>query len=245
MKKYFLCSDVHSFYSPMIEALTKAGYDKDNPDHVFVHCGDLLDRGSESMKTLNFVNSIPSNRKILIRGNHEDLLEECIERQEFLYHDVHNGTLTTIYNLCGRNELDFWYKNDYKDVFNIVKKYKPLYKYLNSLHDYVELGNYIFVHGWIPSRKYSPNRDWHEGDWKQARWFNGMEKWRQGAKEEGKTVVCGHWHTSWGNSKLHQEGSEWGKDASFKPFIDDGIIALDGCVAESHKVNVVVLEDLE
>ena len=29
--KLFVISDIHSFYTPMIEALTTAGFDKDNP----------------------------------------------------------------------------------------------------------------------------------------------------------------------------------------------------------------------
>lgn len=42
MKKFFVVSDVHGFYDEMIEALNKAGFDKNNKDHVFISCGDLL-----------------------------------------------------------------------------------------------------------------------------------------------------------------------------------------------------------
>lgn len=69
---------------------------------------------------------------------------------------------------------------------------------------------------------------------------------------EGKTVVCGHWHTSYGHSKLHSDGVEFPNKysanpehryANFDPFVDNGIIALDGCTALTDKVNCVVLED--
>ena len=47
MKKYFVVSDVHGFYDEMKKALDNAGFDIANPDHIFVSCGDLLDRGRQ------------------------------------------------------------------------------------------------------------------------------------------------------------------------------------------------------
>lgn len=46
--KYFIVSDVHSFYDEMMTALNESGFDKTNPDHIFVSLGDLLDRGDQS-----------------------------------------------------------------------------------------------------------------------------------------------------------------------------------------------------
>ena len=63
---------------------------------------------------------------------------------------------------------------------------------------------------------------------------------------KGKTVVCGHWHSSWGHSRLHNKGPEFNTNeetACFDPFIDRGIIALDGCTAYSNQVNCIVIED--
>lgn len=41
-RKYFCVADVHGFYNEMMSALNNAGYDKNNPNHVFCSCGDLL-----------------------------------------------------------------------------------------------------------------------------------------------------------------------------------------------------------
>lgn len=259
MKKYFIIADVHSFYFEMMDALREAGFDKDNPDHILVSLGDLLDRGSYPIACINFVNSLPDDRKILIRGNHEDLLESCIKRKEFYAHDESNGTMATVMMLAGREPSEvreFLFSSeygesfpemkssvaDYHEVFPIVAEHEGLNKYLSSLVDFAEVGNNIFVHGWIPARKSAPKKDWHFGDWKEARWFNGMEKWYQGAKVADKTIFCGHWHTSWGFSHLRKECSEFGLDAKFEPFIDEGIVALDACTVMSHKVNCYVLE---
>ena len=99
MKKYFCFGDVHSFYTELKSSLETAGYDKSNKDHIIVSCGDLLDRGNESIECLNFVNSLPKSRKILIRGNHEDLLEECINRKFNIL-------------ICRENE------NEYRDILS-------------------------------------------------------------------------------------------------------------------------------
>ena len=80
--------------------------------------------------------------------------------------------------------------------------------------------------------------------WEHARWENGMSAWKHGVIIPGKTIVCGHWHCSWGNYNLHLKGSgEFTKDACFEPFVDNGIIAIDACTAWTHGVNVLIINE--
>ena len=152
MKKIFVVADVHLYYEEMLAALNKQGFNRNDPDHIFVSLGDLLDRGPAPLKCLTFVNSLPIDRKILIRGNHEDLLEECLLREAFLSHDVHNGTMDTILSLAGSKGYDL-YQKDTHTFFSLVRENPILTEYLSVLRDYAEIGEYVFVHGWIPSRK--------------------------------------------------------------------------------------------
>lgn len=103
-----------------------------------------------------------------------------------------------------------------------------------------------------PIQAFIPNRDksygyissWREADreqWNQARWFNGMDAAQ--TADENKTIVCGHWHTSYGHSKYEHKGTEFGEDAEFSPYYGPGIIAIDACTAFSGKVNCLVIED--
>lgn len=243
MKQYFVVADVHSFFDEMIEGLTEAGFDRDDPEHIFVCLGDLLDRGSKPLECLNFVNSLPKERKILVRGNHEDLLEICLSTEQFLPRDYHNGTQETVARLCGLTYDEFG-QGDIHSHFATVRNHPALIQYLSDLEDYAEVGEYVFVHGWIPC-KLQTQEDWREGDWKQARWLNGMEAWSRGDRLEGKTIVCGHWHTSWGHAFLHNHGTEFGEGADFSPFVDQGILAIDACTAYSRKVNCVKLISAE
>jgi len=41
MKKYFVASDTHSFYTPFIKELNKTGFDLNNEEHILIICGDL------------------------------------------------------------------------------------------------------------------------------------------------------------------------------------------------------------
>lgn len=263
MKKLFCMADIHSFYELARDKLDEVGFDINNPDHIFVHCGDLLDRGPDSIKCLEMVNSIPDDRKILIYGNHEELMLDLIQRSFFMAHDVHNGTLQSVAQIA---ELP------YEDVYMFdltaqcamqkTWEHPEFQQYKNSWMDYAIVGQYVFVHAWIPTHFYDgtnvtsldrANGDWKDGNWKKARWLNGMEEWAKGNRFMDKTIVCGHWHTSWGHAYLHDNGVEFqeayyrdeqdpNRIEHFEPFIDDGIIALDQCVAYSGIMNCEILE---
>ena len=99
--KYFIVADVHGFYDEMISALREKGFDRDNPNHCFVSLGDLLDRGRQPYECLSYVLTLDLDRSILIRGNHEDLMDEMIRRGWYERHDVQNGTAVTACDLLG------------------------------------------------------------------------------------------------------------------------------------------------
>lgn len=241
MKKLFCIADVHSFYNEMMLALDNAGFDIDNPDHILIHCGDLLDRGPQALNCLKFVNNIPEERKILIKGNHEDLLEDIYYRGYFCNHDVHNMTTDTVQQLSEIPISDILsHELTLFAALDKVQNHPEWVKYQMSLRDYFEIDKYVFVHGWIPLEE-----DWRNGDWKTSRWLNGMYQWSKNVKISDKTIVCGHWHTSWGHCRLHNYGSEFndfGEPAHFEPFIDEGIVAIDGCTAYSGIVNCYIIE---
>ena len=245
MKKLFIVSDVHSYYYELMTALNNAGFDINNEEHIFVSCGDLFDRGSFPRKVLEFVNSLPDNRKILIRGNHEDLAVSCICRGYFAQHDMWNGTMETIQMLS-----EYWqdpYAVPEEDIIESFYKNPEWLKYYNSTVYYAEVGDYIFTHGWIPhggTKDYPVyESNWREKSFEDALWVNGMDMWNKGVQVPGKIVVCGHWHAAWGNEKLHKKSyPEYTIREMNSPFKDKGIIALDSRVPQSKFLNVEVIE---
>ena len=270
MKKYFVVSDVHSFFTIMMDTLIKNGFSKDDPEHVLVVCGDLFDRGNESLQLYNFVRSLPEDRFIYIRGNHEDLLQDCymqlVNGELVSSHHILNGTLGTILDLCKidrKFEMQISYNPKHLLRGDVMDFMPEILDYINSkCVNYLEISNYILVHGWIPCyyddvniynsrRKMTYKSDWRnasQGEWNESRWINGMLAWKQGVREPGKTIICGHWHCSYGWSWIKQERQEfpnkskkdWKK--SFEPFIDEGIVAIDACTAYSEITNCFIID---
>ena len=126
----------------------------------------------------------------------------------------------------------------------------PYYRQIiPAMVDYYETAHYVFVHGWIPciqerDGSFSHRSDWREAtpeEWRWARWCNGMDA-AQACTEE-KTILCGHWHCSYGHARYENKGSEFGPDADFSPYYGRGVIALDACTALSRKINILTLED--
>ena len=242
--KYFVVSDIHSFFNEFKKAIDEAGFDPKDENHTLVICGDLFDRGRQPIELIQYLNcEVP--RKILIRGNHEDLFEDMCRRGEPWMHDYSNGTCQTAFDLTGANEpISFEYRASIA-----LAKITPL---LNQMVDYYETEHYIFVHGWIPDvedykdfygidwRKYPANGH----AWKEARWRNGMLAAATGDIVKDKTIVSGHWHCSWGHATFDENSPpEWGSDAIFTPYYNKGIIAIDACTAYSGKVNCIVIDD--
>lgn len=253
-KKYFVTSDVHGFLDELIVALDEKGFEKDNKDHILCICGDLLDRGPKAVELFEFVKELQEqDRFVYVVGNHESLLFDCMREIKCGrvpgQHHFHNGTVGTICQFCGEN---VWVMYDPTRRDKILETMQPVLDFISdNCIDYAEIGDYVLVHGWIPCYQGLDDfRDATSDDWERARWENGMEMWRNPrCRVEGKTVVCGHWHCSWGWSHLRQERKEFpqknrkGWEKSFEPFVDDGIIAIDACTAYSGLCNVIVIEE--
>ena len=250
MSKYFITSDVHGFFNELMVALNSKGFDVNNSDHKLIVLGDLFDRGPDNKKVYEFVKSL-GDRFIYVRGNHEDLLGECVREivsgREVSEHHWHNRTVDTIAEFT-QIDINIFrgfvrWENVNQTTWEVMK---PILDWIDEKSvDCYELDDNVFVHGWIPS---TFRENWTKENWQRARWYNGMEMWKNGYCLEDKIIWCGHWCCSYGWSKIRQKYKEfppknrreWEK--SFQPFIDDGIIALDSCVSYSGFLNCVVYD---
>ena len=247
MPKFFIMSDIHGFYDEMLLALDEAGFDPNNEEYWIVTCGDHFDRGPKPAEVMKYLKSLP--RKILVKGNHEQLLMDCIHRGEYYSHDVSNGTASTIVGLAPQAMT-------FEEACTI--SYGKVKDFIDSMVDYFETRHYVFCHGFLPlncdgdlppyyqnNRKFSKMENWREASnkqWDDARWLNGMKMVDEGFGID-KTIVVGHYHSSWGRAQF--EGKpEFGEGSDFSPYYyKDKLIAMDGCVAYTGRINCLVLED--
>lgn len=242
MSKFFVTSDIHSYFSIFKKALDNSGFDPDNKDHWLIICGDCFDRGHESKELLNFIMSL--ERKIIIKGNHDILLEACCKRKHAFYHDLINGTCRTIQDI---SEI----YND--DLFNEACEitWNELLEYRNALVNYFETQKYIFVHSWIPTISQNNgfcrfDKNWRRASnkrWNDATWGNPFELYLLELNKTGKTIVFGHWHCSAGHVMLNHCSKEFDENSIWEPCYAEGIIGIDRCTAHTGECNVIVLED--
>lgn len=60
--KYYVFADPHGYYTYLVEALKENGFFEDKKPHKLIVCGDLLDRGKETVKMQEFINKIKKNK---------------------------------------------------------------------------------------------------------------------------------------------------------------------------------------
>ena len=249
---YFVFADPHGNYEALITAITEMGYDAANPQHQLIGCGDYFGRAAQSNSDcVNIWKYLTSphhtNKPICIRGNHESILIDAIERRELTEIDIYNGEHNTFASFLGRypNQVK---RDDYLE-FDAAKVMMNIgfYDWLKSLPWYFETEHYIFTHGFVPLQwfgkkwKLSDLCDW---EWDTASWAKTPDYiWTldQTHTKVDKTVVFGHWRAKELNERFAGKWEEIDGDI----YVDKErrLIGLDTTTALSYKVGGVVIED--
>lgn len=232
-------SDIHGHFQALLTALKESGFVPSASDHLLVVCGDCFDRGHENMKVFRFLNELEN--KIIVRGNHEDLLQEVLMGRKLDDSDFYNGTDMTMYEFVQKDNGDFMNGDEVAEARENL--YLP---FLDSTVNYFETKNYIFVHGWLPydyDEKGKPvlvdYKTADEDQWYEARWTS----WRAAIINNllfngSKTLICGHLATQ---EAYESDKSRLPKDSSV--YYGDNFIAIDAHVMSSDRINALVIND--
>lgn len=249
---YFVFADPHGNYEALITAITKMGYDAANPQHQLIGCGDYFGRAARSNSDcVNIWKYLTSphhaNKPICLRGNHENILIDAIERRQLTEVDIYNGEHNTFASFLGRypNQV----KYDCYLQFDAAKAMIDVgfYDWLKSLPWYYETEHYIFTHGFVPLTYFARGvklSDFNDYDWERASWAKTPDDIRyldiQGFKPP-KTIVFGHWRAKELNEKFAGKWEEVDGDI----YVDKErkLIGLDTTTALSYKVGNIILED--
>lgn len=147
-----------------------------------------------------------------------------------------------------------------KKLFN-SRKLKEILKWIDSEWvDYYETDDFIFVHSFIPTKidekkayfggveeeEFDP--DWRNANdwaWERAKWGCPWKKLQ--LNKTGKTMICGHWHTSdfWNNLVYHENKLSVYEDNPIFYRPDIPLIGLDACTAATGGVNILTIEGKE
>lgn len=234
--RYFITSDIHSYFKVLDKELKKQGFNKDTD--TLITLGDNFDRGEESWKMYRFLSKLPNI--ILVRGNHEDLLEELINRGYPLDHDFHNGTAQTIYDISKH-----YSRTKELSIYEAIEIFKDtsFYKWFKneSWVNKVEFNNLVLTHATVPNDDFP--------SWGKSRWYNPYYN-----RIKDKILICGHWFARKGRDYKNNDrtltielkellDTEEGRLEIAKPFIDKDLIMIDACTPLTQKCNVLIYDD--
>ncbi|AIO18166.1 diadenosine tetraphosphatase [Candidatus Izimaplasma bacterium HR1] len=231
-----MISDIHSHYLSMINALTEKKFDSNNPEHHLLVLGDLFDRGDFAVEVLEYLYELNQNDKAtIILGNHDSFLLDFLEGQKERVHFniKFNGFGKTLLQLSGL-EPD----NDNLDEIHtlINERFPNLQSWLESFPYFLEIGDYIFVHGGIDGTKL----DWKTNSSRRDFiWSREIKLHRI----EGKIVVAGHHRVATIRKQtLDYDLLYKSNPKMFDILYEDGKILIDRFVEVSNELNVLVLE---
>ncbi|MBR0535284.1 MAG: metallophosphoesterase [Clostridia bacterium] len=236
MKKIFVVSDIHGHCTLLQKALERAGFDDANEDHLLICCGDYFDRGTENAEVMKFFERI--KHKILIQGNHEELLMKVFNTGKMQPHNYVNGTLQTLESFFDKYSIDP--VDDSIDFSGKTRTVDRICDFISEMVDYYETEKYLFVHGWFPPQCLSAEDRLKasEEDWRKARWLLWTDHYNGERPLPDKTVVCGHMPT------LHAHRIDpTRKQANADIYQGNGLIAIDAATFDTKQVNVLVIED--
>ena len=233
---YFIISDIHSHYNAMVTALLKSGYNSENTNHHLIVVGDLFDRGKQPKEVLEFLYQLNLEDKAsIIIGNHDTFLLDFLKgnHKRVLFNIELNGFGETLEYLSGMkpNEDNL---DKIKEI--IENEYSFLKNWLLSFPYYIELGNYIFVHGGIDGKML----DWKTMSSKRDFVWNREHDL---TPIDGKIVVAGHHRVATIRKKtdnyhlLFQHNPEM-----FDILYKKGKILIDRYVEVSNEINVLKLD---
>ena len=169
MGRTLVMSDIHGMADELFLLLDGIRY-KHTEDHLIV-LGDYIDRGPNSKDILDYfikLKKIAGEKLVLLRGNHEDLCIKAYhgssgDKRDALSLWLYNGGDATLKSLGEAN----------------LSEYIP---FMEKLPVYVEMDQYIFVHGGV-----NPGMQLSQTDPEDLLWTRNYA-----AHISGKTVVVGH-----------------------------------------------------
>ncbi len=231
--KYFVMSDIHGHYSIMIDKLKENGFDETNQNHKLIICGDMFDRGLESLEVYRYLKRLhDDNKAIIVLGNHDNFVIDFLTEQERVeFNCERNGFDETIKAFSKSAKYDFTVGQIKKYKEEVLADYPELLEWLMSLPLYYELEGYIFVHAGFNT----DIDDWKQSTKREFIWTKKFHLDIFDTSKINKKIVCGHYRTS-EMDFLHRVGKYGHYRKGNKIFIDAN-------VEESKKLNILIIEE--
>ena len=257
-RSVYAVSDIHGHYDVLMDTILDSSFDPDDEDDLLVVCGDMFDRGGQSLAVYEYLKGLWDNKRaVIIKGNHEQMFIDYLEGNNISpFNYIRNGLDETFAEFlhCTKPFESWCVVEDIKNPTygdfaewvahareEINDEYPELLPWLKSLPYYFETDLYIFTHGAIDTEV----EDWRrpccvrngKTDWDALIWDDGSF-FGKTIRNTDKNVVIGHFGTNH-LRKIYNLHERYGENDYSTLIRDDGrVIALDSTVAISKKLNL-------
>lgn len=241
-KRILVTSDVHGNLKYLEKVLEKANFCDDD---ILIIVGDIVEKGTESLKTLRFVKKLcEKGNTIALIGNVDAwrmyIIEKlCEDNAKELFDYVESYREWKGTSFYEELAAECGYElNSPEDVLkaknDIIAHFRNEFEFLASLPTIVETKNYVFVHGGLVER--DPNDNYGASFYSLTK--NDAFLTTTPHKFE-KYIVVGHWPVSLYSDKIQQ----------FSPIFDKEkkIISIDGgCgIKKEGQLNLLVMPSID
>jgi serine/threonine protein phosphatase 1 len=162
--KTYAIGDLHGSFGLLCEALSISEKNAGEDGGTFVVCGDFIDRGPNSRGIIELLMEGPSLanwRWVVLKGNHEDMAVQCIDRKQLNWW-VGNGGGATLRSYHYDQRLIIAYSEGKYEVEFMPKNHIEWLREL-PLH-YIDKHR-AFVHAGFDPNKALKNQDDHYMMW--------------------------------------------------------------------------------
>lgn len=241
-QRILVISDIHGHFNHLVQLLRKMEY---NGDDILVIVGDLVDKGPESLRVVQYVMDLCRQHPVYVSAGNVDMgrlwmIEDDSQEetesfigflkwnQEYWGSSFCQEMLADIgiglHQLTAENVLE--YKRQLRSHFQVELEF------LRSRPTILTAGKYLFVHGGVPTDDIGKL----EGTDAKA-YLKNDNFLNQGYQFQNYTVLTGHWPTCLYRNEYEDVSPLFDKEK--------GIICIDGgCgLKSSGQLNGIILPD--
>lgn len=254
-RNIYATSDIHGHYKALMEAVSNSSFDSNND--LLVVCGDMFDRGEQSLAVYEYLKGLYDNKRaVIIKGNHEQMFIDYLEGNVISpFNYIRNGLDKTFAEfLHCTKPFETWciledIKNPTYGDFaewvahareEINEEYPELLPWLKSLPYYFETEDYIFTHGAIDTEvddwRHPHCNKYEKTDWEALMWDDGSFFGKE-INNTDKKVVIGHFGTNHLRKMYNIVDNSLGDNYNILCRSDEKVIALDSTVVVSGRLN--------
>lgn len=139
-KRYLAISDIHGEIDKFEQLLEQTKFDSERDQLILL--GDYIDRGTNSKAVIEKVMGLKESGSVVLKGNHEDMMEKAFEHDDNIGRWMKNGGGKTLLSY-GVEESTM------ASGLTILNPLREHLAFIKKLDHYFETDDYIFVHAGV------------------------------------------------------------------------------------------------